>query len=278
MNTKNLEYLNTQVFYTGFGTELEKELKQQLETNKPEFTLKHQVKYGNDEANAILHFKKSLQSDLYFFNKYDLLLKQGHQPNQELKQTFYIGKENNITLKEAYNLLSGRAINKNWTRLEKVGEGENIRYEGTGEKYNAWLQLDFKNADESGNFKTQRYHENYNFDLEKALSEQPIKGLNNEQDKTHLLDSLKKGNRHVVVLVEGDQSKQFFIEANPKDRTLNLYDSQMKRINYKQETSASIVEESNNQKEIKSNKTEKLKASDEKENSPTKRKKQRTRI
>lgn len=221
MNMKNQEFLNKQVFYTGFGTELEQKLDEKLAQQAPAFTLTHQATYGNDEAEATLHFKRSNQSELYFFNNYDLTVKKGN--GQDIKQTFYIGKENNITFKEAYNLLCGRAIHKNWTKLEKVGEGEEIRYQPTDEKYDAWMQLDLKNPDEQGNFKAQRYHDNYNFDLEKALAEQPIKGLNSEQDKMQLMDSLKKGNRQAITIVDGDTNRQVFIEANPKDRTLNVY-------------------------------------------------------
>lgn len=138
MNKKNSEYLVNQLFYTGFGNQLEEALKVKLAEQNPEFTLQHQALYGNEEATATLHFKKSGQSDLYFYNSYDLSFK---KPNQEntLDHTFYIGKENNITLKEAFNLLSGRAINKDWTKLEKVGEGEEVRYVPTAEKYNAWM-------------------------------------------------------------------------------------------------------------------------------------------
>lgn len=84
--------------------------------------------------------------------------------------------------------------------------------------------LDFNDADEHGNYKALRYHENYNFDLEKALSEQPIKEIGNEVDKEQLMDSLKKGNRQAVTILEGKENKQVFIEANPKDRIVNVYE------------------------------------------------------
>ena len=112
MNMKNLEFLNDQIFYTGFGKELEEELKTKLEKGEKSFDLNFQNTYGTDKVEAKLNFTKSSQSELYFFNSYDMNLQKGN--GQEVNQRFFIGKENNITLKEAYNLLCGRAINKSW--------------------------------------------------------------------------------------------------------------------------------------------------------------------
>ncbi len=127
--------------------------------------------YGTDKVSATLHFKKSPESDMFFFNKYDLELKKDIQQDA-LKQTFYPDK--GITLKEGYNMLDGRAVHKTLNTKED-------------EKYTAWLQLDFKNTTESGNYKINQHHQNYGFDLEKALSKYPIKELNNDQHKANLM-------------------------------------------------------------------------------------------
>jgi len=74
MNEKNFEYLKEQVKYTGFGDALENNLRVSLQKQLPEFHLSHQAKFGNDTVNATLHFKRSDQSDLYFFNQYSLKL------------------------------------------------------------------------------------------------------------------------------------------------------------------------------------------------------------
>lgn len=220
---RNLEYLNKQIFYAGFGADLEEELGKKLEAGGKSFTLDYRNTYGNDKVTATLNFNKSAKSELYFFNSYDMKLEKGN--GNEVGQRFFIGTENNITQKEAYNLLCGRAINKSWTKMEKVGEGDDARYRPTKEKYDAWLQLDFDNVDDNGNFRALRYHQNYNFDLDKVLSEQQIKGISSETDKQQLMDSLKKGNRQAVVQMDGDDAKQIFIEANPKDRIVNIFEA-----------------------------------------------------
>jgi hypothetical protein len=220
MNQKNFDYLKDQVKFTGFGDALESELKEKMQKQTPEFQISHSTKFGSDTANATLHFKKSDQSDMYFFNRYNLSLKQEQSPDV-VDQSFYINKGNNITLKEAYNLMSGRSINKDLTNKE-------------GQVYNACMQMDFKETDASGNYKIKHYHQNYGYDLEKVLSSHPIKELANEQDKTRLIESLTKGNRQSVTFFENGNEQKHFIEANPKFKSINVYDENMQRIVNKQ--------------------------------------------
>jgi hypothetical protein len=172
MNEKNFEYLRDQVKYSGFGESLENQLKENIKRQPPEFTLQHQATFGKDEINSALHFKRSATTDMYFFNSYTASMKQ-EQAAEKLNQTFYVGKDNNITLKEGYNLMSGRAINKDLTNKE-------------GKIYNAWLQMDFKQTDSAGNFKLKQFHSNYGFDLKKEVAKHPIKELQNTQDKSRL--------------------------------------------------------------------------------------------
>jgi hypothetical protein len=220
MNQKNFEYLRDQVKFTGFGEGLENDLKQKIEEGKPEFKLQHQTQYGNDSVTATLNFSQSKQSDMYFFNSYQLSLQKENNP-EKMEQTFYINKAGNITLKEAYNLMEGRAVNKDLTNKE-------------GQVYNAWIQMDFKQSDDNGNFKLKHYHQNYGYDLEAVLSKHPIKELGNDDFKASLMDSLKKGNlQSTTFQMNGTEQKQY-IEANPQFKTINIYDSSMQRVDNRQ--------------------------------------------
>lgn len=220
MNEKNFDYLKDQVKFTGFGDALEGALKEKLMQKVPDFQLHHNTRFGNDAATATLHFKKSAQSDMYFFNKYDLAVKGENNPDT-MKQTFFINKGNNITLKEAYNLMSGRAVNKDLTSKE-------------GQVYNAWVQMDFRETDKNGNYQLKHYHQNYGFDLAKELAKHPIKELNEELQKTKLIDSLQKGNRQGVTFSNAGSEQRMFIEANPRFKSITVYDSNMQRIQNRQ--------------------------------------------
>ena len=216
MNEKNFEYLRDQLKYTGFGDALESELKEKMQKEEPNFTLTHNAQYGNDTAAATLNFNKSKESDMYFFNSYKVEL-QKENSKENLEQTFYINKGSNITMKEAYNLMEGRSVNKDLTNKE-------------GEIYNSWVQIDFKQSESNGNFKLNHYHQNYGYDLEAALSKHPIKELETPKYKEDLINSLKKGNlQSATFLKEGNEIKQY-IEASPQFKTINIYDNNMKRI------------------------------------------------
>ena len=60
--------------------------------DKIDFQLNHTQKFGKDEVSATLHFKKSNDSEMYFFNKYDAALKPEKEADA-IQQTFYINKE-----------------------------------------------------------------------------------------------------------------------------------------------------------------------------------------
>jgi hypothetical protein len=168
-----------------------------------------------------------------------------------VKQTFYINKGSSITLKEAYNLMGGRAINKDLTNKD-------------GQVYNAWIQMDFKETDKNGNYHLKHFHSNYGFDLEKELVKHPIKELTNEQNKISLLESLQKGNRQSVVFIKDGNEQKVFIEANPRFKTINVYDHNMQRIDRNQgQTEKHGEGERNTAKQASKNDTGKQSTEDE---------------
>lgn len=214
MNQKNLDFLKEGLKYLGFGEGLNSRLTEEIEKGSAEFKLKTENQYGPDKADYTLHFSKSDKSDMYFFNKYDALL---NVDGVNKAQTFYINKNAGVTAKESYNLLSGRAVNKDLVNKDK-------------QPYNAWMQIDFNQKDDKGNHKFKMIHQGYGFDLDKELSKHPIKELNEPVTKDRLMKSLERGNLHQVTFAKGDKEEKMFIEANPQFKTLNLYDDRMKKI------------------------------------------------
>ncbi|TXK33750.1 hypothetical protein FVR03_18780 [Pontibacter qinzhouensis] len=228
MNENNLDYLKEGLKYLGFGQTLNEELEKQVRAQKPVFELQLQKPYFNSTVNYTLHFRKSDQSDLYFFNKYDATLKPDASAS-ETSQTFYLHKNSGITSREAYNLLEGRAVHKDLVNAE-------------GQSYKAWLQLDLGNKDPHGNHKVKQYHENYGFDLEKTLQPYAIKELQDPQQKEQLLRSLQRGNTVPVTALQEGREAKHYLEANPQFKTLQVYNEHHKpvkreSIQLKQETS-----------------------------------------
>ena len=226
MTNENYEYLKDQVKMTGFGESLDSQLKEKMQQGAPDFQLQHQIKHGEKEMNYILNFRKSKTQDNYFFNSYDANL---NKDGKNVGNTFYTDQR--ITAKEAFNLLDGRSVEKKHNHLEKVTEnGKEVFKPIKDSTYNAWVKLDLNDADDKGNLKMQKFGEKWGFDLEKKLAELPIKQLQNAEDKTALLNSLKKGNVQSVTFVQDGKTENRYVEANPKARSINVYDSSMKPV------------------------------------------------
>jgi hypothetical protein len=220
MNVKNLEFLKDGLKYLGFGDKLNTDLENKIKEQPKEFSLRlsgdfNQTGMVKDRVDYKLDFRKSDQTDMYFLNRYQATLKHD-DPAHEKTQTFYITKNSGITAKEAYNLLSGRAVNKDLNNRE-------------GQPYNAWLQLDFQEKDKNDNYKVKQYHAGYGYDVEMALSKYPIKEQLNGEEKTKLMKSLEKGNLAQVTFAREGGEDKMFIAANPQYKNLDLYDSRMQK-------------------------------------------------
>ena len=229
MNVKNFEFLKEGLKYMGFGEKLNEDLQKQIEKQPADFQLSMVGEYKKDNTMEKvmynLDFKKSDQTDMYFFNRYKATLTHDDTA-KEKSQTFYITKNTGITAKEAFNLLSGRSINKDLTNKE-------------GQPFNAWLQLDFTEKDKNDNFKVKQFHSGYGYDLDKILDKYPIKELATAEQKEKLMKSLEKGNLTQVTFMKEGKEEKTFIEANPKFKNLNVYDASMKKAfqeNEKKET------------------------------------------
>lgn len=228
INMKNYDYLKNQALFLGFGEEPAKAIQEKMATGVSDFTVPHQTKFGQNEVNSTLHFGKSNGGDLYFFKKFDLELKQPGA-DEPLKQTYFIGKENNYTLKERYNMLDSRAVFKELNKLEPVGEGENRKFKATDETYKAWRALDFKQTDDRGNFLPKMMF----WDHEKAIKNYPIKELAEGYDRSRLLASLEKGNLTKVTIIKDGQEIKGTMAANPRQAGFDFYDSNNQRLEVK---------------------------------------------
>ncbi|MES1214356.1 MAG: hypothetical protein ABUT20_02470, partial [Bacteroidota bacterium] len=99
-----------------------------------------------------------------------------------------------------------------------------------GEKYAAWLQLDFKDTDQHGNFQTKQFHQNFGYDLGKVLEKYPIKELASEPNRERLMESLERGNRQQITMNIHGQERKVSIEAVPQFKSINFYEAGGQRI------------------------------------------------
>lgn len=244
MNEKNLESLKKQVMYTGFGNLLDIQLEDNMKKELPDFQLHHKHEFGKDSVDSTLNFRRSEQGN-YFFNSYDVQLsKENAEP---LKQSFYVSRpqevtqkqegaedknewvNSTITLKEAYNLMEGRSVLKDF-----VSQG--------GEKYTNWISMDFKDTDDKGNYLIKKRPD---FDLEAKVATLPIKELSNDQSKKELIDSLQKGNRQSVTVINEGVEQKFFLEASPQFKTVNRFEGTQRVAAQQRETNGQSAKQGN---------------------------------
>jgi hypothetical protein len=220
MNVNNIEFLKNGLKFMGFGETLNEDLLKNLREEKPAFSLNHVAEFKRGDTSEKvayrLDFKKSDKTDMYFFNNYRATI--NIDDSEKLRtQMFYVNKNSGVTAKEAYNLLSGRAINKDLSKKD-------------GEPYNAWLQLDLTEKDDKGNHLMKQYTAAYGYDVDKTLGKYPIKEAADPEQRTRILASLEKGNTVAVTFVKDGREDRMSIEANPRFKTLNLYDGKMQKV------------------------------------------------
>ena len=247
MNEKNFEYLKDNIKYMGFGEKQNDSLEQQLKEGKESFQLRFNTEVNKKPFEAVLQFRKSDNSDMYFFNSYQASLKRSN--NEKVDQTFYLTKGKGVTAKEAYNLLEGRAVFKELSNK-------------AGEPYKAWIQLDFDNKDKNNNNEVKQYHENYGYDLKAAVGKFPVAEMDGGEKEKSLMHSLQKGKIQTVTVGIKGESQKKFIEADPQYKTVNIFNDKMQRLNQEQRLGIlekQAVTESKEKNLIKEDKSQEIK-------------------
>ncbi len=249
MNEKNFDYLKDNIKYMGFGEKLNDVLEQHLKEGKESFQLKFNTEVNKKPFEALLQFRKSDKSDMYFFNSYQASLERNN--GEKMQQTFYLNNSKGVTAKEAYNLLEGRAVFKELSNK-------------AGDPYKAWIQLDFENKDKNNNNEVKQYHENYGYDLKAAVGKFAIAELDGGEKEKSLMQSLQKGNIQSVSIEKDGSASKMFIEANPQFKTVTVYDAQMKRMQKEELGQYHVVQQSQN-RDVKPEQKEDLKQDKKKE-------------
>ncbi|WP_443938842.1 hypothetical protein [Pedobacter sp. MW01-1-1] len=227
MNENNLDYLQNTLKYLGFGESLNENLKQSIASGAEGFHLQSATKEMPDPAKRYesgfgdkvsyqLNFSKSKETDMYFFNSYEATLKKAGASDL-VSQTFYINKGKGVTAKESYNLLSGRAVNKD-VMLK------------SGEKTNLWLKLDFKDHTPEKGYALNSYGEQYGFSLKETVEKFKILDLDKLGVKDQLLKSLERGNLHEVSFMKNGKETSGFVSANPQFKTLDFFDRDLVQV------------------------------------------------
>lgn len=204
---KNSQYLKESLSKIGFKDAFSK-VEPLMSTGQMKLTVPIS-RYINEKErmDQQLSFVKDVNG-YYKFEGYNAVLHNESKPN-ESREHFFMADENAFTATESYNLLAGRA-------LEKEGH---------------WVQFDLNDKDAAGNYRLKEFHADYGYDLEKILSKLPLKELISKIQAEELLNGLKQGSLEPVTIHKSDAEHKFYIEANPHFKTVNFYDRNLKKIN-----------------------------------------------
>lgn len=214
------QYLKTQLKYLGFGEDaaLHKDLEKGINSKKQQFEIKttsDKTLPGN-KVDFTLHYNKSEKGGV-FLNSYDANLTS--KKRESVTQNFRISKEDSFTAKEAINLLEGRSV--------KI-EFENPK---TNEKEPAFVKLNLdEEKNQYGNYNFQTFYKNYGINTAEIVEKSNLV-FDKPEFKADTIKSLEKGNVVKVKIEMNDQVIEGKAVLNPQYKNLNLYDSDLNRIN-----------------------------------------------
>ena len=238
---KNNKYLENQLQQIGFK-EVFKKVQDKIQKGEAKFSIplsnyiteKERIEYNLDFSYT--------DEGKYKLEGYQTVLKNDQKPNEERSHYFQTNDENNFSLKEVYNLLKGRSIK----REEK------------------WFQFDLNDKDVDGNYRLKEFQESYGYNIEKALSQLPLK-ISNPSELTAMISSLKEGGRQEAVLLKDKKEQKIFIEADPHHKCLIVYSENLKKVSLAnrlekstdrgkpEKKSAEVQENIKNKRQVRSN-------------------------
>ena len=222
----NNKYLENQLQQIGFK-DVFKKVQRFIEKGEPKFSITVS-NYINekDRMDYNLDFNY-IDNGQYKFEGYQAVLENNHKPNEERSYYFKTNEENNFSLNEVYNLLSGRSVKKGET----------------------WIQFDLNDKDADGHYRLKEFQESYGYNIEKALSQLPLKLLH-PSELTTMIDSLKGGGRQEAALLKDQTVQKIFIEADPHHKCLILYNESLKKVSLANRLEKGTVNEKPHKKGI----------------------------
>lgn len=204
---KNNQFLKDQLIKIGFKDVFSK-VERFMDAGKIQFTVptSHYINQ-RERVNYELNFAKN-ENGLYQFQGYNTVLHNELKSGEQRHHYFPNENSNSFNLQESYNLLAGRAI----------------------EKESSWLQFDLNDKDASGNYRIKEFKSEYGYDLKNEIAKLPLKEVFDRIDNEKLIDDLKLGFQRSVVFVNDGKECQFYIEANPQYKSINIYDENFRKV------------------------------------------------
>ncbi|UAY55777.1 hypothetical protein [Arachidicoccus terrestris] len=206
-------------------------LREQMRQGKEELHVRLEKEIDGDKVEALIYLKKLPALNSYELKRFDLSLQRPGQ-NENISQRFYLGehrkiynddgkltyRQNRYTLKEAYNLLSGRPVYKRLVSRDGVS-------------FEAWVKMNRQKKLANGNHELNYFTKNYGYKLENVLKEYSIKELNLPKYLGYMMESLNRGNLQLATFVhKNGVEEQLYISPGIRTGSLHVYDQEKRLI------------------------------------------------
>jgi len=215
-----VQYLKDQLKYLGFGEneKLHKDLEKGIKSKDQQFEVKSssdKTLPGN-KVDFILKYNKTERGGI-FLNSYHAKLT--NEKSDEISHNFPLSRESSFTAKEAVNLLEGRSVKIDFHNPK------------SDQLDTAFVKFDFETPKtEKGNYNFQNFYKNYGVDTQKIIEKSNLI-FDKPEWREGIIKSLEKGNIVKVKFELDNKVIEGKAVLNPQYKNLNLYDSDMNRIN-----------------------------------------------
>jgi len=215
-----VQYLKDQLKYLGFGEneKLHKDLEKGIKSKDQQFEVKSssdKTLPGN-KVDFILKYNKTERGGI-FLNSYHAKLT--NEKSDEISHNFPLSRESSFTAKEAVNLLEGRSVKIDFHNPK------------SDQLDTAFVKFDFETPKtEKGNYNFQNFYKNYGVDTQKIIEKSNLI-FDKPEWREGIIKSLEKGNIVKVKFELDNKVIEGKAVLNPQYKNLNLYDSDMNRLN-----------------------------------------------
>ncbi|OMP80095.1 hypothetical protein [[Flexibacter] sp. ATCC 35208] len=207
ISAENIKKVKNQVAEAGWGNRFDTAIDEFVKSGESKIKLPgSETIDGKHQLNAELDF--SIGKDILYYNGWKgTLTKEGEENSRSQFFPYY----DKISMGEGANLLidgdNPRAVYKNHF------------YDESGNRYGAWLKVDFSQKTESGNHVVQRFNDKYGFNPYEVIQDYAIVGFNVYETRKGAIMAMQQGAEIIVQPVNRENYDTVRMSANPEKRS-----------------------------------------------------------
>lgn len=214
-----LNQLNTQLSQMGFSSDVSLIDRQALRQDQDKLPLSLYQRPG-ERMDVNLQFRTDEQGRRQL-DGFEATLKNEQQPELNRRQYFPFDNGRGFNAQEAYHLLSGRSINRQFLGAD-------------GQVSSTWVSIDLENKDAKGNHLYRQFGTQYGYDLNAALKSVQAKELTQPDRRAEIIRALQAGERVSITMKHNGKEVPRYMEADLPGKTVRFFDEQQMPLSHQQ--------------------------------------------